>query len=137
MTSAPETTASPPKEHTQRPPLEHEPLRLAMRPLHNAHVEQVDGRHWTLHGWSAAAAGALIGFSFAVVSILSDFWCHTVPAPTISGVDTACPQNTGLAAGLLFSTLAGAVAAPALWLGAVGLIDIITAALHDRHQHKK
>lgn len=42
-------------------------------------------------------------------------------------------ENTGLAAGLLLSTLAGAVAAPALQLGAVGLIDAVTTTLHNRH----
>lgn len=108
-----------------------------MTPLRNAHLEEVEGRDWTLHGWSAGVAGALIGFGFAVVSIVTDFWCHTVPAPTLSGVDTACPQNTGLAAGLLLSTLTGAVALPALWLGAIRLVDAVTAALHQRHHQAK
>ena len=108
-----------------------------MRPLHNAHVEQVEGRDWTLHGWSAAGTGALVGFAFAVMSILTESWCHTVPAPTISGFDTACPQNTGLATGLLLSTLAGSVATPALWLGVVGLVDALSTVLHHRRHQQK
>ena len=108
-----------------------------MTRLRNAHLEEVEGRDWTLHGWSAVVASALIGFGFAVVSILTDFWCHPVPAPTLSGVDTACPQNTGLATGLLLSTLTGAVALPALWLGAIRLLDAVTAALHHRHHQAK
>ena len=110
------------------------PLRLAMRPVHNAHVDQVDGRNWTEHGWYACGASATIGFGFAAVSILTDLWCHPVPAPTASGFDMACSQNTGLAAGLFFCIFAGSVAVPALWVVGVALLDALAGALRERRR---
>ncbi|MBB3327104.1 hypothetical protein FHX39_002048 [Friedmanniella antarctica] len=105
-----------------------------MRPVNNAHVDQVDGRNWTEHGWYVCGAGATIGFGFAAVSILTSLWCHSVPAPTASGFDMVCPRNTGLAAGLFFCKVAGSVAVPALWVGGAALLDALVGALRERRR---